>query len=100
MSPPGAERIYLNRRISAYERACRTHETPPRVGELADYLGMSRWALGRAVRRLLGKSVQERLRLGRLRCAKWYLRHTELPMNRIAYLCGFGTRRTFFKAFR
>ncbi len=52
------------------------------------------------LRRVFGHSAQERLRQGRLRCAKWYLRHTNLSMNRIAYLCGFGTRGTFFKEFR
>lgn len=95
-----AQRSALNRKINTYRRKCRARETPPRVGELADYLGMPRWKLSRTVRRVFGHTLQEHLLRARIRCAKWYLRHSKLSMNRVAYICGFGTRNTFFKEFR
>lgn len=95
-----ARRSELNRKINAYLQECRAVETPPRVGELANHLGMPRWKLTRTIRRAFGYTLQEHLQRARIRCTRGYLRHSNLPMNRIAYLCGFGTRATFYKEFR
>jgi len=85
--------------IERYVRLCCVLETPPRVAELAQIVGVSACTLGRQARRHyveLAKALKD----AQLARAQWMLRLTDESMTRIAYACGFGTRRTFFRAFQ
>ena len=85
--------------IEQYVALCCRLETPPRVSELAQFIGVSACTLARQARRnsvALGLALKQ----AQIAHAKGMLRFTDTSMTRIAYACGFGTRRTFFRAFQ
>jgi len=86
--------------IEQYVAECCSLETPPRVSELAVYIGVSACTLGRQAQRDYGVAIAEILKNAQLARAKRMLRFTAATTTRIAYACGFGTRRTFFRAFQ
>jgi AraC-like DNA-binding protein len=75
-------------------------ESPPQVQELAANVGLARSDFSRLFAHLLGQQPSAYLRSGQIACAKRFLAQTNLSMNVIAYRCGFGTRTTFFRAFK
>lgn len=75
-------------------------EEPPRVSELAEVLGVSRETLSRDFAAVYGTPLSAYLKQRQAGYAKRLLAQTELSTTRIAYLCGFGTRRTFYRAFK
>lgn len=86
--------------VENYVALCCRRETPPRVSELADLAGLSSWTLVRRFRREHGVQLTTVLKHLQLRHAKRMLRQSSLSTTRIAYACGYGTRRTFFRAFQ
>ena len=90
----------LRRAVEEYLDRCFSTEEPPRVSELAAVLGVSREALSRDFATVYGMSLSAYLKQRQLAHAKALLMKSDLSTTRIAYLCGFGTRRTFYRAFR
>ena len=75
-------------------------EEPPRVSELADVLGVSRETLSRDFAAHYGTPLSAYLKQRQVAYAKKLLGQSRLSTTRIAYLCGFGTRRTFYRSFK
>jgi len=96
ISEPGA----LRQAADDYLAACFEHQTPPRASELAANLDVSTHHLSRTFRRLVGTPLSIYLKKAQIAHAKHLLRTTERSINDIAYDAGFGTRITFFRAFR
>ncbi len=90
----------LKRIADRYLADCFAGETQPRVKELAATLHMSRTEFSKLFTNLVGKQPSGYLRRSQIEYAKRLLAETHLPMNRIAYKCGFGTRTTFFRSFK
>jgi transcriptional regulator GlxA family with amidase domain len=86
--------------IEEYLRDCFERESPPRVDELAQDVGLAPAALSRRFRRRYGIGLAEHLKRLQVDFAESLLRDSELTATQIAYRAGFGTRRTFFRAYR
>jgi AraC family transcriptional regulator of adaptative response / DNA-3-methyladenine glycosylase II len=84
----------------AYVDECFCRETPPRVSELAHLLGMSRAHLTVLFARQIRESPSAWLKRMQIERSVELMQTTDHSLTRIAYMCGFGTRRTFFRAFR
>lgn len=83
-----------------YVARCCAAETPPRVSELAQIVGVSQCTLVRHFRRETPQLLSEVLKAIQLRHAKRMLHDPTVTTTRVAYACGYGTRRTFFRAFQ
>jgi AraC-like DNA-binding protein len=90
----------LRRAVDVYLRRCFAREETPRVSELAALLGLSREKLSRDFASQYGASLSAYLKRCQLVHAKRLLASSRLSTTRIGYLSGFGTRRTFYRAFR
>src|SRR3954453_23814858 len=86
--------------IEEYLRDCFERESPPRVDELAQIAGLAPAALSRRFRRRYGVGLAEHLKRLQVDFAERLLRDSDLTATQIAYRAGFGTRRTFFRAYR
>jgi AraC-like DNA-binding protein len=86
--------------VSAYVARCVRREEPPRISEFAQEIDVTPEHLSRTFHAAYGITLSEYMKTQQVHCAARLLRETQLPTTRIAYLCGFGTRRTFFRAFR
>jgi AraC-like DNA-binding protein len=86
-------------RIETYLDSCFARETPPRVSELARLLGVARERLVETFREHVGMTPIAYLRERQVAAAKQLLRRTAIPITRVGYITGFGTRRTFFRVF-
>jgi AraC-like DNA-binding protein len=86
-------------RIEAYIDARFTRESPPRVSELAQVLGLTREQLMVTFFEHLGVKPAVYLRRQQIAFAKQLLRRTKFRVDRVGYMVGFGTRRTFFRVF-
>lgn len=86
--------------VARYVVRCVRREEPPRISELAQELGVTAEHLSRTFRDKHGVTLSQYMKAQQVRCAARLLRETDLSATRIAYLCGFGTRRTLFRAFR
>ena len=86
--------------VDLYLDDCFRHATPPRVGELSYRLGLSPTRLIRAFLAEHGIPPSHYLGAARVDRAKHLLRTTTLSATAIAYRAGFGTRMTFFRAFK
>jgi len=84
----------------AYLRECFRRETPPHVNELAARLSISVYALARRFRADLGVSPSSYLKNAQLKHAQQLLRTSTLSVNAIGYRSGFGTRMSFYRAFK
>jgi transcriptional regulator GlxA family with amidase domain len=84
----------------AYLDSCFRKETPPHAGELAALWGIAPHQLTHLFRRLLRRTPSAYLKERQIVRAQHLLRTGSLPMNVIAYGSGFGTRVTFYRAFR
>lgn len=62
-------------------------------------LGMSRGKLVETFRLHVGMTPHAYLLERRIETAKLLLKTTKQPVNKVGYMTGFGTRRTFFRAF-
>jgi AraC-like DNA-binding protein len=92
--------VDLRRAVEEYLDRCFSTEEPPRVSELAALLGISRETLSRDFAGEYGLPLSAYLKQRQVDHAKRLLTRSELSTTRIAYLCGFGTRRTFYRSFR
>ena len=90
----------LRHAVDEYLRRCFSDEETPRVSELAALLGMTRERLSRDFASAYGVALSAYLKHRQIRHAKRLLTASDLSTTRIGYLCGFGTRRTFYRAFR
>jgi AraC-like DNA-binding protein len=86
--------------IDRYLRDCFEKESPPRVDELALFLGVTSSALSRRFRRQFGVGLAEELKRRQCAFAEQLLLGSDLTVTQIAYRAGFGTRRTFFRAYQ
>ena len=85
--------------VQAYLHACFAHESPPRVSELAQHLGVSRGWLIRQFMLTWGTTPSRYLKDRQLERAMALLRGSGLSGKRVGYQAAFGTRRTFFRSF-
>jgi AraC-like DNA-binding protein len=90
----------LRHAVDHYLRRCFSLEDTPRVSELAALLGMTREKLSRDFAAAYGVALSSYLKHRQLRQAERLLESSALSTTRIGYLAGFGTRRTFYRAFR
>ena len=90
----------LRKIADLYLRSCFGAETPPHVGEMAHQLGLQPHELAKLFRSLLGSTPSDYLKSGQIAHAQKLLGSTSLSLNAVGYACGFGTRATFFRAFR
>ncbi len=87
-------------RLREYLTTCYDVETPPRVSELADRLGVSAAQLSKLFRKMFGGTLSDYLKEHQVEYADALLRETELTVTKVAYKAGFGTRRSFFRTYR
>jgi AraC-like DNA-binding protein len=90
----------LRHAVDQYLRRCFSDEETPRVSELATLLGLTRERLSRDFVGAYGVALSAYLKRRQIRHAQRLLAASDLSTTRIGYLCGFGTRRTFYRAFR
>jgi len=90
----------LRRTADRYVQESFAKESSPQVTELAAQVGMNRSDFTKVFTYVVGEAPSAYLRRGQISCAKHLLTTTRMPMNAIAYRCGFGTRTTFFRAFK
>lgn len=90
----------FRRSVDQYLHRCFSAEETPRVSELAQLLGLTRERLSREFFAYGGVSLSVYLKRRQLRRAQKLLATTGLSTAKIAYACGFGTRRTLYRAFR
>ena len=76
------------------------HRDPPRLKELTRALGLTRLTLTHASWATYGLPPAAYLKGRQVEHSKQLLADTHLNLTRVAYEAGFGTRRTFFRAFR
>src|ERR1700686_908769 len=86
--------------IAAYLAFCHRERTAARASELAGFLDIAYRTLRRVCNRVLGVSVNVAIRGRQLEYAARLLCETDIPVNEIGLLAGFGDRRTFFRAIR
>lgn len=86
--------------VARYVHDCLRREDVPRVSELAGKHGVTAEYLSRAFRERYGERISDFIKSIQVRAAQRLLRNSDLNTTRIAYVCGFGTRRTFFRAYR
>lgn len=91
---------YLPEKVDRYLAQCLATETVPRISELAGLLGLSREHLSREFAAMHAVPLSAYLKNRQLDAARRLLLESGLSTTRIAYLCGFGTRRTFYRSFR
>jgi AraC-like DNA-binding protein len=90
----------LIRCVRAYFATCLEKESPPRAKELSRILHVHRNDLAKAFQRAHKTTPSQFLKQEQIRAAQHLLATTSFDAGRIAYLAAFGSRRTFFRAFR
>jgi AraC-like DNA-binding protein len=86
--------------VEHYLQACYEKKTAVRVDECAAELNYSRPYLSRLALDVLGRPIGDYLRQKQLAYAARLLRGTPLTNEEIAVCAGFGTKWTFYRAFR
>lgn len=86
--------------VDDYVRSCVEIESPPRVSELAERFGFDASELNKRFRRRYRVCVSAYVKQQQLTLADELMRTTNWTTATIAYRCGFGTRRTFFRTYR
>ncbi|HEX8254642.1 MAG TPA: helix-turn-helix transcriptional regulator [Thermoanaerobaculia bacterium] len=86
--------------VARYVFDCLKREDVPRVSELAAIHGLTPEYVSRSFRDQFGLRVSDYIKTIQVRAAQRLLRNTNLNTTRIAYRCGFGTRRSFFRTYR
>ena len=88
------------KRIHQYLLKCFRRESPPRVSELARWLGVPLSNFVETFHRATGMTPSAYLKERQIAAAKLLLLRTEMPVEKVGYSAGFGTPRTFFREFR
>ncbi len=70
------------------------------IGDMADAAATSRAGLNRKMKAILGITPKDFLREVRIQKACQLLRDKNLPVNDVAYMCGFSDSRYFSRAFK
>jgi two-component system response regulator YesN len=86
--------------VARYVRDCLRREDVPRVSELAALHGLTPEYVSRSFHERFGVRISDYMKSIQVRAAQRLLRTTDLNTTRIAYRCGFGTRRSFFRTYR
>jgi transcriptional regulator GlxA family with amidase domain len=86
--------------VARYVRDCLRREDVPRVSELAALHGLTPEYVSRSFRDRFGLRISDYMKMIQVCAAQRLLRTTDLNTTRIAYRCGFGTRRSFFRTYR
>jgi len=84
----------------AYLADCFARETPPHVNEFAMRCQLPTAAFSRGFLAAVGEQPSAYLKRRQVERAAKLLRTTNLTMNAVGYAAGFGTRMSFFRAFR
>ena len=95
-----APRTLTKADVIRYVAVCFERESPPRVDELAALCAATRECVTRRFAVDHGYPLSAFLKELQIARAISLLRHSALSTTTIAYRCAFGTRRTFFRAFR
>ena len=90
----------LRETVDLYLQRCFSAEETPRVSELAEQCGVTRERLSREFAGAYGIPLSAYLKQQQIEHAQTLLKSSGLAATRIGYQCGFGTRRTFYRAFR
>lgn len=85
--------------VDAYVARCRERATAPRVSELACELGISRVTLNARFQEMMGTPLSEYFAAQRELAATAMLTQSNLKTEDVAVRAGFGTPRTFHRAF-
>jgi len=96
-------RMALNVRkvdVARYVADCLRREDPPRASELAMFYGVTLSHLSRTFRSRYGVTLSAFIKRVQLRRAEMLLQNSTLDTTHVGYACGFGTRRSFFRAYR
>jgi AraC-like DNA-binding protein len=88
------------KKMRAYVADCWRTGAVPRVDELAQRLGISRVTLTQKFRAATGRSPGAAIHAMQLHRAMYLLRRTEQTTATIARGAGYGSTRTFYRAFR
>jgi transcriptional regulator GlxA family with amidase domain len=86
--------------VARYVRDCLRREDVPRVSELAALHSLTPEYVSRSFRDRFGVRISDFMKAIQVRAAQRLLRTTDLNTTSIAYRCGFGTRRSFFRTYR
>ena len=95
-----SRKVPLKKKVDAYLRWCFARQRAPRVAVLARRLGMSRFALTRRFEREAKEPLKAYLLEKQIARAKELLTSTRLSAAAIGRLAGFGTERSFQRAFK
>jgi len=87
------------RDVDAYVARCRERATAPRVSEFAWELGVSRVTVNARFQEAMGTSLSAYFAAQRDRAATTLLVESNLTTEDVAMQAGFGTPRTFHRAF-
>ena len=87
------------REVDAYVARCWDRATAPRVSEFACELGISRVTLNLRFQEKMGTSLSEYFAAKREQAATTLLVESSLRTEDVAMQAGFGTPRTFHRAF-
>lgn len=87
------------REVDAYVARCCEQATPPRVSEFAFQLGISRVTLNARFQQMTGISLSRYFAAQRAKVATMLLAESNLRTEDVAVKAGFGTPRTFHRAF-
>lgn len=90
----------LKAAADVYLDSCFTCESAPHVNELAAILGVDRSTLTKLFRAQTGIPASAYLKQAQIARAMELLRTTDLPTHSVAYAAAFGSRITFFRAFK
>lgn len=85
--------------VDAYVARCWEQATAPRVSECAGELGISRVTLNQRFQEMTGTSLSAYFAAERARAATTLLVESNLRTEDVAVRAGFGTSRTFHRAF-
>jgi AraC-like DNA-binding protein len=85
--------------VDAYVARCCDRATAPRVSEFAYELGISRVTLNLRFQEKMGTSLSEYFAAQRDKAATALLAESDLRTEDVALRAGFGTPRTFHRAF-
>lgn len=85
--------------VDAYVARCRDNATAPRVSEFACELGISRVTANVRFQEMTGTSLSEYFAAKRAMAATALLVESDLKTEDVAVKAGFGTPRTFHRAF-
>lgn len=86
--------------IDTYIQRCFDSETPLRASELAQMLNLAPHAFTRWFKSLYGVPPAAYLKTAQIARALYLLETTALSTSAVGYASGFGTRRSFFRAFK